>query len=351
MRRPEQRPGPRRVPVVAVLLLLGASLVGCGGCSPSYVLRAAYEETRILWSREPIGELLEGDEISDEERSKLELVSEARHFAEEDLGMDVGGAYGSLAEVPPGALLWVVSASEQLRLRAYTWWFPIVGDVAYKGFFHREDADAEAAELKAQGYDTYVRQSAAFSTLGWFDDPVLSTWLDSKPVPLVRLVIHELLHRTTYLSGETTFNESFATFIGSTGSAAFFSARDGDDSAEAKEAREAWQKQIERSARWGELLERLRALYREEASEARSREEVLRMRDEIFAEFGSSMEINNAVILAHYAYSSHLEGFQCVLDEEDGDVAAALDRIRTESEATPDDPFSVLGPCGPEPDA
>ncbi|MDG2307439.1 MAG: aminopeptidase [Candidatus Binatia bacterium] len=334
-------------------MVLGAllvSAVGCGGCSPSYVLRAAYEETRILWSREPIEDLLAADAITPEERAQLELVSDARVFAEESLGMDVGGAYGSLAEVPPGALLWVVSASERMRLRSYTWWFPIVGDVAYKGFFHREDADAEAVELREQGYDTYVRQSAAFSTLGWFDDPVLSTWLESEPVALVRLVIHELLHRTTYLPGQTTFNESFATFVGSTGAASFFTALDGNESERATEARDAWRKQIARSERWGDSIERLRALYREGAAGERTEQEVLAARSEIFAEFGSSKEINNAVLLASYAYLSHLERFQCVLDEEDGDVAGALARIRTESEVAEGDPFAALGTCAPPAD-
>lgn len=340
---------PRRARSVAGVVVLLVSLVGCGGCSPSYVLRAAYEETRILWSREPIEELLAGDSLSPEERSRLALVAEARVFAEDDLGMSVGGAYGSLAEVPPGALLWVVSASERLQLRPYTWWFPIVGDVAYKGFFHRGDAEAEAAALREKGYDTYVRQSAAFSTLGWFDDPVLSTWLASKPVPLVRLVIHELLHRTTYLSGQTTFNESFASFVGSTGAAAFFAARDGEDSDFAREARRAWNEQVERSVRWEDAMARLRALYDEGESGAKTEHEVLARRREIFAEFGASTEINNAVLLAHYAYSSHLASFQCVLDEEAGDVGRALARVRAESEASPENPFEALGACAPPP--
>lgn len=337
----------RRLPLATVLLAVGASALGCGGCSPSYVLRAAYEETRILWSREPIDEVLAGDRISADERTKLELIAEARVFAEEELGMNVGGAYGSLAEVPPGALLWVVSASDRFQLRPYTWWFPIVGDVAYKGFFHKEDAEAEAKELETQGYDTYVRQSAAFSTLGWFDDPILSTWLDGKPIPVVRLVLHELLHRTTYLSGETTFNESFATFVGNAGTIAFFSARDGEESPAAREAREAWANSIDRSEKWGGAMERLRALYRGLEAGEHSTEEVLEARQGIFEELGSSKEINNAVVLAHYAYLSHLDRFQCVLEDEGGDVRAALLRVRTSSEAEPETPFESLGTCAP----
>lgn len=341
----------RRASAACLSFLAVVSAVGCGGCSPSYVVRAAYEETRILWSREPIEDLLAGDDLSAQERSRLELVAEARRFAEADLGMEVGGAYDSLAEVPPGALLWVVSASDRMRLRSYTWWFPIVGDVAYKGFFHEEDAREEAERLREEGYDTYVRTSAAFSTLGWFDDPVLSTWLEAKPMPLVRLLLHELLHRTTYLSGKTTFNESFATFVGGTGAAAFFAARDGDASSEAQQALEDWRLQVERSERWGEAIGRLRALYAEGRTGGLEEGEVLARRKEIFSEFGSSKEINNAVILARYAYLSHLDRFQCVLEEEDGNVRAALERVREESEAAPDEPFAALGACAPGPDS
>ena len=333
-----------RVRVGAALLLTVLCGVGCGGCSTTYVLRAAYEESRILWSREPIEERLESTEVTPEERGRLELLLEARQFAEEDLGLDVGGAYGSVADVPPGALLWVVSASDRFALRPYTWWFPIVGDVTYKGFFHEEEARAEAARLEDDGYDTYVRTSAAFSTLGWFDDPILSTWLDAGAVPLVRLLFHELLHRTTYLTGETTFNESFATFAGNAGAIAFFAVRDGPDT---ERAREHWEKQQRRSARWGEGLDRLRALYRAGAEGQRSEAEMLEERTQIFAEFGDETKINNAVLLAHYAYLAHLRSFACVLERQGGDVREALAWVRERSEASPEDPFGALGDCAP----
>ncbi len=333
-----------RLRAVAWLALLA---VGCGGCSPTYVLRAAYEETRILWSREPIDARLASGELSTTQRARLELVLEAREFAQQRLGMNVGGAYGSIADVGPGALLSVVSASERLRLQPYVWWFPIVGDVAYKGFFESVEAEAEAARLRTEGYDTYVRTSAAFSTLGWFDDPVLSSWLDLEPVPLVRLLLHELLHRTTYLSGRTTFNESFATFAGGVGVVRFFEARDGTDSPEAEQARAAWEAQVERSRRWGAALGRLRALYQRGEDGTLAAQEVLAQRRQIFAEFGPEEKVNNAVLLAHYAYLAHLDRFQCVLDANGGDLRTALAAVTERSEAAPGDPFAALGSCRP----
>ena len=340
--------GGRRVSLALAIAMLAASLVGCGGCSASYVVRAAYEEARILWSREPIAELLADDAMPELERSNLELIEEARTFAAERLQMNVGGAYGSVAEVSPDALVWGVSASPRFKLQAYTWWFPIVGDVSYKGFFHREEADAEAERLEALGFDTYVRDSMAFSTLGWFDDPVLSSWLKAEPVRLVRLLLHELLHRTTYLSGQTRFNESFATFVGNTGAISMFEQRDGTDSAEAQEARALWESQLDSSQRWAPGLARLRALYAAGVRGEKTEAEMLVDRDKIFAGFGASVEINNAVILARSAYQSDLAGFACVLVEEGGDVARALARLRRQSEENPDDPFSVLGRCRAE---
>lgn len=355
MRRAERRSAPRRAleRLRLAILLTGLVLtaVGCGGCSPTYVLRAAYEESRILWSREPIDELLAESDLSERERSQLELVQAARTFAEERLGLAVGGAYGALAEVPPGALLWVVSAAERMRLRPYSWWFPIVGSVTYKGFFDSTEAEAEADSLEGKGYDTFVRRSAAFSTLGWFDDPVLSPWLDSTPVGLVQLVLHELLHRTTYLPGKTDFNESFASFVGNEGAVAFFTARDGPEAATTLEARKSVVEELDLSRRWGSAVERLRALYREGRRERRPEEEILRERSEIFAELGPADRINNAVVLARYAYMAHLERFACALEKAGGDLRAAIARIRSDSERTSgdDDPFDVLPECAAPP--
>ena len=125
-------------------------LVGCGGCSPTYVARSAYEEGRILLARQSIEGLLAKPELDPETRSKLELVLAIRRFAKDDLKLAVGEAYASFSIVPPGALLRVVSAAERTRLEPYTWWFPIVGDVDYKAT-ELEDAQAEAARLDSEG--------------------------------------------------------------------------------------------------------------------------------------------------------------------------------------------------------
>lgn len=332
----------RRLARRLTILFLPALLAGC---SPTYVVRAAWEEGRILWSREPIEEVLGRRGLSERDRNRLELVLEARRFAADDLGLAVGGAYGSLAQVDDQALVWVVSAAERLRLRSYLWWFPIVGDVAYKGYFERSEAEAEALALGEDGWDTYVRSSSAFSTLGWFDDPVLSSWLELEPVPLVRLVIHELLHRTTYVSGATAYNESFATFVGGRGAIEFFLRREGENAPQTEVARAAWKEDIARSQRWAAGMERLHELYREGEQGRLDEAEVLAGREVIFESFGARRKINNAVLLAHYAYLEELAGFDCALAAGGGDLRTVIGALAAQSEAYSEDPFSALGEC------
>ena len=118
----------------AVYLALLA-LVGVSGCSPAYVLRAGYEEAKILWRRQPIEEILARNDLDESVRDKLGLVLRARKFAEEDLGLRVGGSYGTFASVDADQIVHVVTAAQRFRLEPHTWWFPIVGRVPYKGFF------------------------------------------------------------------------------------------------------------------------------------------------------------------------------------------------------------------------
>ena len=191
-------------------------------CSPVYVLRLGYEEARILWHRRPISDVLRRPELDPAVRDKLRLVLRVRAFAEHELGFRVGGSYASLTEVSRPPIIHVLTAAPQTSLEPYTWWFPIVGRVAYKGYFNRALARAEARRLEARGYDTAIRTASAFSTLGWFDDPLLPHLLDYDPETLANVIFHELFHSTFYLTGHTAFNESLANFAGHRPRLSFF---------------------------------------------------------------------------------------------------------------------------------
>ena len=345
----------RRVLRTALVAVALSSLVGCGGCSPTYVARSGWEEARILLARQSIEGLLQRPELDPQTRAKLELVLAVRTFAERDLGLDVGDAYASFSIVPPGALLQVVSAARKTELVAYEWWFPIVGSVDYKGYFELADAQAEAARLDREGYDTYVRPSVAFSTLGWFDDPVLSSWLRADPTRIAELLIHELLHRTWYVSGATAFNESLATFVGHVGAYEFFRTQDGPEAASTQRAAQAWREALDESKQWSAAVAELKALYADAARDGRPVDEVLAARTAIFARLQKTeagqgaaappgrhpVTLNNAVILANYAYMRDLTAFDRILVAAGGDLRASIARLREITDGAAD-PFAAV---------
>src|SRR5262249_54103375 len=153
---------------------------------------------------------------------KLRLVLEARQFAAESIGLRAKESFTTYSALDRDTLVLVLSGAYRDRLVPKTWWFPIVGSVPYKGFFDFNAARAAAKALGAEGFDVYLRPSAAFSTLGWFNDPLLSTSLRADSIDLVDTVIHELTHNTFYASDQAVFNESFANFVGARGSAWFY---------------------------------------------------------------------------------------------------------------------------------
>jgi predicted aminopeptidase len=204
---------------ITLLVLLSVAAHACG---EPYLMRAAYEEARILWRREPIVHVLEREDLDPETHEKLLLVLAARAFAKDELGFEVGNSYTTLARVDGHAVAYVVTAAYRDRLEPYTWRYPIVGRVPYRGFFNPGNAEAYATELEARGLDTAVWPSTAFSTLGWFDDPLLSNMLESDSVELVTMVFHELTHAQVYVPSAAQFNESLANFAGHRAAIAFF---------------------------------------------------------------------------------------------------------------------------------
>src|SRR5919106_2649499 len=264
------------------LILLGM-LVGSivSGCSPIYVLRAAYEEGKILWRREPIANFIQNPEVARDTHEKLRIVLAVREYARDVLKLNVGGSYSSYSYVDRPDLTYILTAAPRTELRPYTWWFLIVGRVPYKGYFSKEDANAAAEELEAEGYDTNIRTSAAFSTLGWFDDPLLAHLLRYDKVTLADVVFHELLHNTLYVKGAGHFNESVANFVGGHAAIEFFREKFGEGSAEHQRAVQNWEAELEFAGFIERLDGTLTELYKREIPY----EDKLRLREEIFSRF------------------------------------------------------------------
>lgn len=319
----------RRHSFTAVLFAL--LLSSCASEDLSYLIRAAYEEARILARRRPIAEILAGDEVTPEMRAKLELVLTTRAFAAERLGLLPGGSYSSIATVDQDQIVHVVSAAYRDRLQPYTWWFPIVGDVPYRGYFEPSAASQLAKTLEAEGYDTYVRRALAFSTLGYFDDPLLSHLLRYPDEELVETILHELLHTTVYFAGQATFNESFANFVGHRGAIAFFA--ENGRAANEKRARERWQDALQLGELLTEILGELETAYAAGIG-ADEREDLFASARTRFAErswrtdeFDGFVEgpLNNAVLLSRRVYFDRLGLFEEVAARFDGDLSRVID--------------------------
>lgn len=326
-------------------LLISASLVSAvflSGCSPFYVFRAAYEEGKILWRRQPIEELLQDSDLAPEHREKLKLVLAVREYARDTLKFRVKGSYATFSYVDRSALSYVLMVAPKTALYPYTWWFLFVGRVPYKGFFSEGEAKAEAERFEAEGYDAYIRTTPAFSTLGWFDDPLLAHLLEYDNVSLAEIIFHELFHNTLFLKGGLDFNESLANFVGSRAAILFFRERYGEQSPEHARAMQAWKDELEFSAFIAQVAVSLRELYSRDVAI----EEKLRLREEIFTRSKqqwarqvahrpqhrfrgySQQHINNAVLVNYLLYLKDLDLFDSLYEINGKDLVRTLALIR-----------------------
>jgi predicted aminopeptidase len=195
----------------ALLLLLSVALVSCE--TVGYYSQAARGQLTIVFGREDIQRLIERQDLSDELADKFARVMDIREFAESELGLPVGGNYSSYVDIEREHVVWNVFAAPEFSVESVNWCYPIAGCVAYRGYFSERSALRYAAKLEEDGLDVYTGGVDAYSTLGWFEDSLLSTVLNRADYQLAGLIFHELAHQLVYLPGDTTFNESFATAV------------------------------------------------------------------------------------------------------------------------------------------
>lgn len=339
----------------ALLLAVG---LAASACSPTYVLRAAWEEGKILNARRPIARIVQDTATDWETRDKLLLVLQARQFAADSLRLNAGNSYTLFSRVESDTLVMVLSAAYKDRFEPHTWWFPIVGRVPYKGFFDLDDALKAQRQLESQGYDTYLRPSAAFSTLGWFNDPLLSTLLRYDRVSLANTVVHEIFHNTFYAPGQAVFNETLANFVGGRGAIEFFCRRDGAQSETCETATGAWHDDLLFGEFLGGLVGDLRTLYaRTDLSpgqKVREREAVFtaaqrrfadevrpRLRVDTFASFTRD-PLNNATLISRHIYYDRLQLFERVYESRDRDFTRAMNDIVAAARSSKADPYAAV---------
>ena len=193
------------------LLVFVAVLTGCQ--TIHYYGQAIEGQSRLLLKRQPISEITEDPDASEFLRDRLTLILTAREFAENELQLPVGNNYLTYVDLERSFVVWNIFAAPEFSLEPKTWCYPFVGCAAYRGYFSEANALQYADTLRKQGYDVYVGGVTAYSTLGWFNDPVLSTFIRQPESHSIALIFHELAHQVLYVSGDTAFNESFATFV------------------------------------------------------------------------------------------------------------------------------------------
>jgi predicted aminopeptidase len=306
-----------------------------------YITRAGFEETRILQSRQPIAKLVRDSSTDPELRQNLRLVLQTRDYAAE-LGLEAKETYTSYSDVGRDTLLLVLQAAPRDCICPYTWKYPIVGRIPYKGFFDPEAAKREAARFTARGYDVYLRPSGAFSTLGWFEDPLLSTAISGDSVDLAATVFHEIAHNTLYVKSATPFNESFAQLVGYRSAEAFF--RERGDSAHAQHAADRWHDEIVLGEYYTALVRRLDSVYSRHpdstALEEGRREASAWARAQLMGPVGrrfrtlrlgrlAERPINNAQLIGSRIYRTRLDLFDRWFDRHGRDIRQSVSALKT----------------------
>jgi len=294
----------------ALALLASAS----AACLPvHYALQAGAGEFTLLTSARPVEEFLERSDTPGRVRALLEAVPRVKQFGEA-AGLRATSNYRRYEELARPAAVWVVSACPELSLQPRLVEFPIAGAVPYLGWFELRAARDYAASLRAEGLDVDLRGASAFSTLGWFDDPLLSTMLERGPAALGALantVLHESVHATLYLPGQTPFNEGLAEFVAERLTPRYLAAH------ASPYTQRAWRDEQARRARVEEKLHdaaaRLEALYRSALPDARKRERKAEILRALSDELGLDRLLNNALLAQHQAYAAGRAGFAHLL--------------------------------------
>jgi predicted aminopeptidase len=196
------------------ILAVGAACAALSACSTlGYYTQAAQGQLELLSDSKPIDDWLADPATTPRLRHRLETARQIRGFAVRELGLPDNGSYKNYAALPRPYVLWNVVATPELSLRPLQWCFPVAGCVNYRGYYDKDAAQDYARELRAGGNDVEVGGVTAYSTLGWFSDPIISTFINYPDAELARMLFHELAHQVVYVAGDSQFNESFASAV------------------------------------------------------------------------------------------------------------------------------------------
>lgn len=327
---------------------MAATAVLCGCQTTAYYAQAIRGQTALLVNQTSVERLLAEPKTPPALRDHLRLAGDLCQFARDELHLKVDGNYRRYVEVGRKFVVWNVEAAPEFSLEARRWWYPFVGRLSYRGFFVEASARACARELEHDGLDVMIGGVPAYSTLGWFRDPLLSTFLSDPEAELAETIFHELAHEKVFARGDTDYNEAFATSVGEEGVRRWFRARRDEAAARAYEASRLHLREFSRLV--ARARDQLAALYGDELSpegtlrattrkQAIPRSELRREKARILAElkadyararesWGTDAEydawfaapLNNARLNSVATYYDLVPGFERLLAADGGDL-------------------------------
>ena len=292
----------------ALFIVLVALLSGCE--SLSYYSQAIGGHFHLLAQARPIDDWLADPATPPDLKARLESAQRIRQFASRQLHLPDNASYTSYADLDRRYAVWNVFAAPQFSIDPHPECFPVTGCVAYRGFFSERDAHRYAEKLRAQGYDVYVGGILAYSTLGWFDDPLLSTFIRYPESQVARLVFHELAHQLVYAKGDTTFNESFAVVVEEEGVRRWLEAQGRSTELAAFQAVQERKRDL--AARIKDTRERLKLIYASDLPREAMLEQKRGEFDRLRAAFPNivPVEPNNAFLVSIALYNELVPAFE-----------------------------------------
>jgi predicted aminopeptidase len=333
------------IQLMGPVLLLCLTLLG-SGCRLSYLFHVAKGQIQLLSGAVPITEALNTEPFTTDQRNKLLLVAQIKAFGEEELGLKKTCNYETVYPHSNQNPIYIVSASAKDRFSQKIWWFPVVGNMPYLGFFDLKEAKEERERLFNEDLDVYVGRAGAYSTLGWFQDPVTMNLIDGATPQLVNILFHEMTHATLYVNGQGAFNEGLAVLVGKVGALKFFEKTFGPEHLFTDEARDALADERLFSRFLNDLMGEMDDVYRLRVNY----EEKMGLRKAVFTEYHRKFEalknelktcqfvhfgqmpLNNAYLMTVALYHRHFELFEVLLARNNGSVSETILSLKKNSQ-------------------
>ena len=326
---------------ILVAVLLGFGIAIASGCSVGYVFHVGVGQLEIMHARQPVEEVISNTGTSAEVKEKLLTIQDAKRYGEENIGLKKTDSYTSYVALNRPVAAWNLMAAPPLKLEPVTWWFPIVGRVPYLGYFDKQEGLKKQAALRRKGYDTYYRGAGAYSTLGWFADPIFSPLMQYDIPSLVNVTIHELTHTTVFLKGHVAYNEGMALFVGNQGALDYLSAKYGPLSEYVKIEQDEIHNDRVFSAFLQVLQEKLKKLYDSNMPDDQKLNEKQKIFEDAKEEFktlpfhGEAYEsftkndLNNAAVLSRAIYFVDLDMYQGLYEALGRDLKKTMDFFKS----------------------